>query len=217
MDGVITPSLQEKVLMKKLLAVTWTLAVLAGCSSEPAKPAQTEKPKPPEAVTGRVAFQKLYIAARGWARDTQPFRLQSIVTSDANGKDGKSFVWRAGFASATQRSVKAYVWSEAAGPDAPARGINPGPEDTYSPTNSSTHVFEMAFLKIDSDKALAVAQEHGGDKVLQKNPDLPIVYVLDWYSPTNKLIWHVFYGGDSNSKLRVEVDATSGDFIRVEK
>ena len=74
------------------------------------------------------------------------------------------------------------------------RGINPGTEDNYSPTNTSTQIFDVVFLKMDSDKALEVAQKHGGDKVLAKAPDTPILYMLDWSQPTNELIWHVIYG-----------------------
>ena len=57
--------------MKKLLMAMLGLTILTGCTSEPAKPVQTEKkqPKATEAVTGRTAFQKLYISARNWARD----------------------------------------------------------------------------------------------------------------------------------------------------
>lgn len=209
--------------MKKLLlAVTAVAAllVLAGCTSEPAKPAETEKPQPKatEFETGRVAFQKSYIAARGWARDAQPFRLESQITSDSKGKDGKSDVWRSSFASATQRSVKPYIWSGTDSTDAPSRGISPGTEDTYSPTNSSTQVFDVGFLKIDSDKALEVSKQHGGDKILEKDPDTPLLYVLDWSRATNTLIWHVIYGANrDDAKLRVSVNATTGEFIRIEK
>ena len=206
--------------MKKLLMAMLVLALMAGCSSEPSKPAQTGKPqaKAPESVTGRAAFQKAYIAARGWARDVQPYRLESLLTTDSKGKDGKSAVWRASFASATQHGVKPFVWSGEDAPDAPSRGISPGTEDNYSPTNSSTQVFDIAFLKVDSDKALEVAQKHGGDKLLEKDPDTPILYVLDWSRPTNELIWHVIYGNSrDNAKLTVAVNAATGEFIRVEK
>jgi hypothetical protein len=208
--------------MKKLLMAMLALAFLtmAGCTSEPAKPAQTEKPQPKavELQTGRYAFQKLYVAAHGWARDAQPFRLESQLMPDSRGKDGKSDVWRATFASPAGRSSKPYVWSGTDVPDAPSRGVSPGNEDTYSPTNASTQVFDIGFLKVDSDKAFEVAQQHGGDKVLEKSPDTPILYVLDWTHATNQLIWHVIYGTSRDeAKLRVAVDATSGEFIRVEK
>ncbi len=206
--------------MKKLLLAMLTLALMLGCSSEPSQPAQTQKPqpKPPEFVTGRFAFQKLYIAARGWGRDAQPYRLESMLTADSKGKDGKSAVWRAAFASPLQRGVKPYTWSGEDAPDVPSRGINPGTEDNYSPTNSSTQVFDMAFLKVDSDKALEVAQKHGGEKLLEKEPDTPILYMVEWSRPTSELIWYVAYGTSRDeAKLKVAVNASNGDFIRVEK
>ena len=206
--------------MKKLLMAMLALVLLVGCSSEPTPtaPAPKPQPKPPEFVTGRVAFQQLLIAAHGWARDVQPYRVESVLTSDSKGKDGKSGVWRAFFASALQRGVKPYVWSGEDAPDAPSRGISPGSEDNYSPTNASTQVFDVVFLKTDSDKALEVAQKHGGDKVLAKTPDTPILYMLDWSRPTNELIWHVIYGTNPyEAKLKVAVNANTGEFIRVEK
>lgn len=206
--------------MKKLLMAVMALLLMAGCSSQPSQPAATEKPQPkaPEFETGRVAFQKLYIAAHGWARDAQPFRLESQLTADSKGKDGKSDVWRASFASPAQGSVKPYVWSGTDAPDAPSRGVTPGTEDNYSPNNSSTQIFDIAFLKIDSDKALEVGQKHGGDKLLEKSADTPILYVLEWSRATNELIWHVIYGTSrDDAKLRVAVNASSGEFIRVEK
>jgi hypothetical protein len=110
------------------------------------------------------------------------------------------------------------VWSGTDAADAPSRGINPGVEDTYSPNNSSTQVFDIAFLKVDTDKAFEVAQAHGGDKLLEKTPDTPVLYLLDWSSATNELIWHVIYGTSRDeAKLRVAVNASSGDFMRVEK
>jgi hypothetical protein len=203
--------------MKKLLLI-FSLCLMVGCTSEPPKPAEKPQPKGPELVTGRTAFQKLYIAARGWARDAQPYRLQSQITADAPGKDGKADVWQASFASPSTRGVKPYTWSGTDAGDAPPRGVNPGNEDTYSPTNSSTQVFDMQFLKVDSDKALEEAQKHGGDKLLAKSADTPVFYILDWNPSTNELTWHVIYGTNRDSaKLKVAVNATSGEFIRVEK
>jgi hypothetical protein len=91
-------------------------------------------------------------------------------------------------------------------------------EDSYSANNSSTQIWDMAFLKIDSDQAEATAQKHGGDKVLEKAPDTPVTYVCDWNHNTNELIWHVIYGsGREGAKLVVSVNASTGEFIRVEK
>ncbi len=198
--------------MKKLFVAILSLGFLAGCSSEPSKPASTEKPKPkaPEAISGMSAFYKCYIAARGWAPDAQPYRIESQASADSNGHDGKSVTWRAGFASPAKRSSKAYTWSNG--------DVSPEVEDTYSPTNSSTLVFNMQFLKVDSDKAFETAQKHGGDKLLETEPNTPILYSLDWNRQSNELVWHVIYGTDRDSaKLRVAVNASTGEFLRVEK
>ena len=96
--------------------------------------------------------------------------------------------------------------------------MDPGTEDSYSPTNSSTQVFDINFLKIDSDQAFATAQKHGGEKVLEKDAKIPVTYVCDWNHNTNELIWHVIYGASrEESKLAVSVNASTGEFIRVEK
>jgi hypothetical protein len=194
--------------MKKFF-VAILAAGLAACSSEPAKQAtsETSQPKAPEQVTGSSAFYKCYISARGWAQDAQPFRVESALSK---GRDGKSGEWRSGFASVAQHATRSYTWSNG--------DISHSVEDTYSPTNSSTLVFNVQFLKVDTDKAFAVAQEHGGEKLLEKSPDTPILYILDWDRQTNELLWHVIYGTDrETAALRIAVDASTGKFSRVEK
>jgi hypothetical protein len=196
------------------------LSLLIACSSESNKSAEPAKPetKGPELITARSAFQKVYVAARGWNVDAKPYRIDSVATSDGNGHDGKWAVWRGSFASPSRRSAKTYTWSGSAADGAPSRGISPGTEDSYSSSNSSTQVFDMAFLKIDSDQAIATAQKHGGDKLLEKAPDTPVTYVCDWNHNTNELVWHVIYGASrEGAKLTVAVNASTGEFIRVEK
>jgi hypothetical protein len=203
-----------------IAAVLVALALLTACSSEPEKPAEPAKPevKGPELLTARSGFQKTYVAARGWNPDSRPYRIESIVTSDANGRDGKWAAWRTGFGSATQRATKTFFWSGSTVDGAPSRGVSFSIEDSYSPTNASTQVWDVQFLKIDSDQALATAVKHGGDKILEKAPDTPVTYVCDWNRNANKLIWHVIFGPNrENSKLTVSVDASTGEFIRVEK
>ena len=202
-----------------LVFVVMLMAALTACTSESSKPAEAKpEPKGPEMLTARSAFQKLYVAARGWNVDAKPYRIESVVTSDGNGQDGKWAVWRASFASPAQRAEKTYTWSGSSENGAPSRGVNPGIEDSYSATNASTQVFDMAFLKIDSDQAEQTAEKHGGDKIVEKDPKVPISYVCDWNHNTNELVWHVTYGASrEEAKLTVLVNASTGEFIRVEK
>jgi hypothetical protein len=199
-------------------AVAAALALLAACNSTPPQPQPKPEPKPPELLTGRAAFYKVFIAARAYAADAKPFRIESTASNESNGQDGKSTIWRSSFASATQHGVKPFFWSGSNAPDAPPRGVSPGNEDAYSPTNASTQVFDVAFLKIDTDQAIAEAQKHGGDKILEKDPTTPVQYICDWNHNTNELIWHVIYGASrETAKLTVAVNASTGAFVRVEK
>ena len=123
--------------------------------------------------------------------------------------------WQFRFGAETQSEALCLVWHRSRGW---LTRCVPGVEDTYSPTNSSTTIFDIQFLKIDSDQAVEVAQKHGGDKLLEKSPDTPIFYQLDWNHPNNNLVWHIVYGASRNEpKLIVEVDATTGLFIRAQK
>ncbi|HYM78835.1 MAG TPA: hypothetical protein VE377_22880 [Candidatus Dormibacteraeota bacterium] len=201
-----------------IFAALVLISLFAACSSDN-KPEEAAKPevKGPELITARSAFQKLYVAARGWSQDAKPYRIESVATSDGKGQDGKWAVWRASFASPAQRSEKSYTWSGSAADGAPSRGINPGTEDSYSATNASTQVFDIAFLKIDSDQVLATALKHGGDKVVEKAADTPVTYVCDWNHNTNELVWHVTFAPHDGPKLTISANASTGEFIRVEK
>ena len=209
--------------MKRSLLGILILALLAGCSSEPPKTAEpVAKPAPAKPAddykTGRIAFQKLFVTARAWAADALPFRVESQYTKGAPLAEGKAGIWRASFASARRAAAKSYLWSGVASDDATERGISPGLEDAFNPSNHSTHPFDINFLKVDSDQAFKVAQEHGGKALMKKTPDQPVLFILDWDTRKNQLLWHVAYGDSrTDAKLTVAVDASTGDFLRVEK
>lgn len=211
--------------MFKTVLFCSTLLLLVSCSPEKkAGPETASQPSPkpavkePQSETGRTAFQRMYLSARLWAPDAKPFRLQSQFTSEAPTAEGKAGLWRASFASPSKRMMKLFVWSGLVGPDAPEPGISFSAEDSWSASNSSTVPFDLAFLKVDSDKAYEVAQKNGGEKLTRKDPKQPVIFVLSWDATRNQLVWHVLYGENpTEAKLRLTVDATSGAFLRVEK
>jgi len=208
--------------MKRFILTIAITALLTGCSSGPGpaakSPQASAEPPKAEVLAGRSAFQKLFVTARSWAPDAQPFRLESEAVKQAPGTDGKAGLWRGYFASPGKSAVKPYLWSGISGPDAPERGISPGTEDTFNPSNTSTRPFEYAFLKSDSDYAFEVAQAHGGRKLMATDPQQPVRYILAWDPGSNELLWHVIYGtSEMDAKLRVAVDASTGIFRKVEK
>jgi hypothetical protein len=204
--------------LTSILAISQlVMLALAACNSAaPTKAAPAAKPA--EYLAGREAFQKLYVSAHAVAGDVKPYRMESRYTKGSPATEGRSGLWRADFASASKKLSKTFTWSGLAGPDTPERGISHGADDTYNPGNTSTHVFDVQFLKIDSDEAFKVAQKHGGEKLTAANPNQPVFYTLDFNAQNNQLIWHVIYGSSRyDSKLDVAVDATSGSFLHAEK
>ena len=186
--------------------------VLMGCDdSKPAAPAPA---KTNQLETGRFALQKMIPAARGWSTDANPIQLTSSANAESNGHDGKAGFWRAVFASPARGKSEPFSWSGLADPDVP-RGVNHGVEDTYSAANRSTMTWDLNFLKVDTDQAFETAQQHGGKAILEKDPNLPVTYFLDFDATSSQLRWHVIYGGNP-AKLTVFVDASSGQFLRKE-
>ena len=211
-----------KILTKILGLATLAVILIAGCSSNnnssgPAPKTSATNSKPAaqadETVLGRTGVQKSYIEAHGWAPDALPFSAESQPTKNVPGEGGTSAVWVTSFGSPTRSTAKTFTWSGTDAADAPPRGTIPGAEDNFSASNNSTHTFELGFLKTDSDKAFAAAQAHGGKKLTDKNPKLPITYRLSWEPHDNALVWHVKY----DDQTTFDVNATNGEFIRKEE
>jgi hypothetical protein len=193
------------------------ILTLTACNSNPA-PAVPKVQKPPEYLSGREAFQELFISAHAVAGDVKPYRMVSSYTKGSPAMEGKAGLWRADFASPSKKLSKTFSWSGLSGPSAPERGVSHGADDTYNPGNTTTHIFDTQFLKIDTDEAFKIAQQHGGEKLTRANPNQPVFYTLDFDPRQNQLIWHVVYGENQfDAKLNVLVDATSGLFLHEEK
>jgi hypothetical protein len=209
----------DMTIIKKIsLPVIFALVLFClGCDSGSTPSAtQESKAAAPQLETGRFALQKMLAPARFWAGDAQPVRLESENLKGTDGHDGKAVFWRATFASPGRQKAEPFTWQGTATEDAKP-GVGHGTEDSYNPANRTARSFDLNFLKVDTDKAFAVAQEHGGKQILEKDPKVTVGYVLDWDAQSDVLRWHVIYGGsESTGKLAVLVDASSGSFIRKE-
>jgi hypothetical protein len=208
--------------MKSFVLALVAGLLFTGCSSTP--PSQQQKPAEPaksaadanKAETGRVAFQRMYVTARGWVRDAMPVGLESQSTKEFPGKDGKAGVWRGTFGSASRQAMKPFVWSGVISDDTPTPGVNPGSEDSFNANNTSTRPFDLNYLKVDSDKAYEIALAHGGKEFVAKNKDASVRYTLTFDGRSNQLRWIVNMesAGAKARPLTVILDATSGEFLR---
>src|SRR5262249_26545306 len=131
--------------------------LLAACSETKPVPASdgATPPKTNQLETGGSALQKLLPAAHFWAGDAAPVQLSSTATTASNGHEGKAGEWRAIFASPSRQKSEPFIWSGMADAE---RKVDHGVEDSYNPSNRSTQTWDLNYLKVDTDKAFAVAQ-----------------------------------------------------------
>jgi hypothetical protein len=218
----------------KLYRLAFALSVIsvailtAGCSSTenkpkestPEKPAAAAQPESKEPVlyTGQEAFNRMMGLAMKWSPDAQPARLESVLTTETTGQDGKSNIWRGYFVSPSRRSTKTIVCSGSRRPDAPPFGVSAeGREGAYN-ADSATLAFLPLLLKTDTDKAFAIAQQHGGEAIVKKDAKQPITYVLLKDRKQNVPVWYVIYGTSETDRKGIGViNATTGAFVSAGK
>jgi hypothetical protein len=189
-------------------------AILTGCSEAP-KPAtetKSEPEKPLEPLTGRQAFQQMYPAARAWAPDCQPLRLQSIRLSEVKAPNGKAGAWQCVFVSPSRGRAKTYSWSAIEASGNLHKGVFAGTEESYSPSRQE-NPFLTAAIKVDSDEAYDTAASKNAD-YLKKNPDRPVNFLLELTPRFPNLAWRIFWGDSiGTSDSSIFIDATNGQYL----
>jgi hypothetical protein len=188
--------------------------ILAGCS----EPTNTDRPKeavkPPEALTGRQAFQRVYPQARGWASDAQPLLVRSIRLQQVAAESGKSGAWEITMVSASLGKSKTYTYSAIEAEGNLHEGVFGGQEDSYSGGRGPQFPFSIAAIKVDSDEAYKTAAEKSED-YMKKHPDMPISFVLEQTNRFPDLTWRVIWGDSASaSDYSVFVDASTGKFLQ---
>ncbi|MGO9403824.1 MAG: hypothetical protein ACLPVW_10200 [Terriglobales bacterium] len=206
------------------LSVIGVLILTAGCSSNETKAPETQPaaaPKPsaePTLYTGQEAFNRMLGLALKWAPDAEPARVESVLTTETTGQDGKATVWRGYFASPSHRAVKTIVCSGSRQPSSPPLGVSTEGADGAYNAESAGLVFSQYLLKTDTDKAFAVAQQHGGDAIVKKDASQPITYILLKDRKHNVPVWYVIYGASEKDRKGIGViNATTGDFVSAGK
>ncbi len=186
--------------------------LLAGCSSETPAPQKKAEEKPAEPVTGRVALQNMYIAARGWAPDIEPLKLNSILLQELKAEPGKAAAWQAIFVSPGQNKARSYTYSVVESEGNLHKGVFAGTDQSYS-GSGTTKPFPMAAVKTDSDQAYETALKKAADYE-KKNPGKPITFLLEKNDKFPDVSWRVIWGESvGTSNFSVFVDASTGQYL----
>ncbi|MEK7754281.1 MAG: hypothetical protein AAB654_20315, partial [Acidobacteriota bacterium] len=164
--------------MKRFPIPVSILLALAACSEAPKPAAEKKEPaKPAEPVTGRHAFQQMYVSARAWAPDIQALQLKSIQLSEVKAEPGKAGAWQAIFVSAARGQARAYTWSAVEAPGNLHKGVFAGLEETYM-QRGQDKPFPVAALKTDTDEAYQTALKKSA-AYAKKNPGMQINFQLE--------------------------------------
>jgi|SRR5271165_648360 len=186
------------------------LILLCSCSgSPPVKEPSKVAEAPPEPITGRHAFQQMYPQVRTWAIDALPVQLESINLPQVKGANGTAGAWQATFYSAASGRAKTYTWSAIDSPGNLHQGVFGGPDESAR----APKTFLLAAIRVDSDEAYKVAASKSADYI-KKNPDKPVLFILELTNRFPQLVWRVVWGDSVNSSdYSVFVDAATGEFL----
>ena len=189
-----------------------TVLALVSCSEAPKVEQKKEAPKPLEPITGRQAFQQMYVSARAWAPDAQTLQLKSIQLEAVKAPNGKAGAWQGMFVSPGRSRAKMYTWSAIESEGNLHKGVFGGSEESYSPSRQQ-QPFLAAAVRTDSDEAYESAVKKSAD-FLKKNPNMQVNFILEWTPRFPDLAWRVIWGDSvSTSPYSVFIDATNGNFL----
>jgi hypothetical protein len=198
--------------MRQRLLWALPLLILAACSEAPKETAKAPA-KPPEALTGRQAFQRIYPQARAWAPDAELLQLHSVNLTQVKSGNGKAGAWQAILVSPSRAKARTYTYSAVEEEPSLHEGVFPGMEEDYSPHGASAP-FEIAALKVDSDQALETASQKSPE-YMKKNPTKPIVFLLEQTKKFPDPAWRVIWGESvGTSDYSVYIDASTGVYLQ---
>ena len=188
--------------------------MLAGCSESTSTDKPKDAAKPPEALTGRQAFQRVYPQARVWAADAQPLQVRSIRLQQVAAEPGKSGAWEITMVSPTLGKSKTYTYSAIEAEGNLHEGVFGGQEGSYAGGRGPQFPFSIAAIKVDSDEAYKTAAEQSAD-YMKKHPDTPISFVLEQTNRFPDVTWRVIWGDSASaSDYSVYVDASTGKLLQ---
>jgi hypothetical protein len=189
------------------------LLLLAGCSTETRAPQKKAEEKPPEPLTGRQALQQMYIAARGWAADIQPIKVNSILLPEVKAEPGKAPAWQAVFVSQSLGKARSYTYSVVESVGNLHKGVFAGLDQSWSGPSGATKPFLMASVKVDSDEAYKTALKKAAEYD-KKNPGMPINFLLEANNRYPDTSWRVIWGESvGTSSFSIFVDASTGLYL----
>jgi len=201
--------------MQSLTCLRWMAPLvlfLSGCSDAPKAAGEKQPPRPPEVLTGRQAFQRMYPQARGWSADAQPLEIRSLDLGSVKADKGKAGAWQVVFVSPSRGKAKTYTYSAVEAEGNLHEGVFGSLEENFTARPPQVP-FLMAAIKVDSDQAYTTAAEKSTDYI-NKNPGKPVIFLMEMTKRFPDVTWRVIWGGSvGTSDYSVYVDGTTGQYL----
>jgi hypothetical protein len=200
-----------------IICVAALAAALVGCSSDAPTTTSTAKAevKPIVPVTGETALFEMFKSARLWSGDVGILQLENLDIPEAKPQPGKFGAWKATFTSASKRIKREYTYSVAESSAGVHKGVMAGPEVGYVATVQNRN-FNVIDVHSDTPDVLETALKQKDLAAFSaKNPDVPVLFILEWTMVTPRPAWRVYWGGTvSTSQASAYIDAGDGTFIK---
>jgi hypothetical protein len=195
------------------------MLLLAGCLEKTKGPvtdeSKTAKPPagPPQPVTAKTAFWRMYTPARHWSTDIEIIRVTPRDVPGFKNEDGKAAMWEAMFASPSLHQYRVYSYSIASSPPDIFKGVSAGLRVPWNGVTRDAMPIELTSFNVDSDAAYQAAAADGA-AWLKKNPDKPLsAFALGNTSRFSAPVWYLMWG-DKKSGYVAYVDATTGKVLK---
>lgn len=189
--------------------------LMAACSETPTQTESKAPPKPPEPITGRLAFQYTFPSARGWAPDAQPLEIHNLNLEQVKSDEGKAGAWQVTYASMQRRQSRAYTWSAVEVEGSLHKGVFASPEEPWSARGGQQQPFPPAAVKIDTPEALQTAIAGSKDYLSKPGVRPQVTFQLELTPRFPDPTWRVLWGTSaSNAEYSVFIDAATGKLLQ---
>jgi hypothetical protein len=192
------------------------ISFLSACSNTPTESTTKGPSKPPEAITGRQAFQRTFPSARTWSADCQPLRILSLRLDELKGENGKAPAWEVTYVSAQQGRARRYTWSAIEAAGNLHEGVFAGPIESWNGQSGQQQPFLPASLQIDTTEAFATAVSASADYLQKPGDKPPVTFLLESSARFPNPTWRILWGSSiSTAEYSVFVDATTGKLLQL--
>lgn len=198
--------------MRRHFLLLPAVLLLSSCGGGSQPKAEKAPKAPPEAISARSAFQQVFISARTWAQDLQILRVRNLPMEPGKAEPGKAFIWEVTLVSPSKGKLRPYTYSAIEQGNI-HEGVFGGPEEVWTGKQGQNTAFLVQAFKVDSTSAFETAAEKSKE-YMQKNPDMPITFLLEKTPRYPDPAWRVIWGTSAaTSGHSIYVDATTGAFL----